>query len=310
MPLPDALAVHDKARARVTLLTLAAARRAWQKLGSGDWDVAWRTVGPQLTALMVASQVAVGRLAEVYVSDLVDEVDIPPRVVGRMSPIGLAGTASDGRPLDSMFFQAVTGARMAGAAGSLTTPQALGFGQKLLDRMVTTQIADASRDAISVASITRPAVQGMIRVANPPCCDRCAILAGQWYRWSQGFDRHPGDDCTMIPGTRADSARMYGDDPRINTGRLLADGQVTGLSEADAKAIADGADPYQVINAKRGMTIAGDLKTTTEGTTRRGWYGRAAGKGRTRLRPQAIYDLATDRDDALRMLRQFAYITN
>lgn len=307
MPLPDALIVHDRARAKVALATLLGARRAWDLLGSGDWDVAWRAIGPQLVALLTASQIAVGRLAETYVDSLVDEVGIPAQTVGALFPAGLAGTASDGRPLDTLVYESVIGARIAGKAGGLDTATALDFGRRMLDRIVTTQVSDASRDAVSVASVTRPAIEGMVRVANPPCCSRCAVLAGNWYRWSQGFDRHPGDDCTMIPGTRADSERMYRDDPRANTDRLLSDSQVHDLSKADAKAIADGADPNQVINARRGMTIAGGLKATTEGTTRRGQFGRSQ-RDRIRLRPQAIYDLATDRDDAIRMLRQYRYI--
>jgi hypothetical protein len=111
---------------------------------------------------------------------------------------------------------------------------------------------------------------------------------------------------------------------------LFAGGHVKGLSEGDQRAIADGADPGQVVNARRGR----QGMTTTEGTTKRGLYGgyvrnpdgslsrrdasefRRTGDGRRRyqrttqrrLTPDAIYDLAADREHALDLLRQYGYI--
>jgi hypothetical protein len=47
-------------------------------------------------------------------------------------------------------------------------------------------------------------------------------------------------------------------------------------------------------------------RTTTEATTRSGRLpGQAQGP---RLMPESIYDLASDRDDAVRLLRRFGYV--
>ena len=269
-------------------------------LGSGDWDVAWRRVGPRLTALMVASQVALGRESVQYVAESVEELSLTAPPVATVSSRGLAGTASDGRPLASLLGAILPGTRML-ATKEMTATEALRVGQDILDRIVTTQLADAKRDAESVATVVRPAIVGFRRVATPPCCPRCAILDGRWYRWNAGFERHPGCDCGQVPSN--DSEGRGGD-----SGRSLFDaGQVHGLSQADAQAIADGADPAQVINARRGMTTAGGLKATTAGTTRHGSFGRRS-PGAVRLRPEAIYELAGDREDALAMLKRFGYI--
>jgi hypothetical protein len=325
--LPDAVLGHDREVRRITVSTLAQMRSLWRRLGDGDWDVAWRTLGPQLMAVMVASQVAVGRQADAYVGATVAALGLPDAQRGHVSPTGLAGVASDGRPLASLLYESIIAARAAGAAGSLDTPQALTVGRAHLDRIVLTQVADASRVAESVATVTRTRVTGWVRMVTPPCCPQCAILAGRFYRWSSGFERHPNCDCRHIPASE-DVAGDLRTDPK----QLFDRGQVRGLSKSDATAIADGADPGQVINAHRGMSTAQvygrNLKITTEGITSRGLAGNRLGNlgnstrnGRTgktvrnresktpRLRPESIYKIAgNDRDEALRLLKRFGYI--
>jgi hypothetical protein len=133
-------------------------------------------------------------------------------------------------------------------------------------------------------------------------------------------------DCRHIPATE-DIAGDLRTDPLA----AIRSGQVRGLSKADTKAILeDGADVGQVINAHRGMRTAQvygrSLKITSEGTTVRGVAGKAlaeqsgiaskaAGdryrRAKTpRLMPESIYDIAgSDRDEALRLLKRFGYIT-
>lgn len=89
------------------------------------------------------------------------------------------------------------------AAGSLNAPSFVSSGGGLvemieatandaaLDRMVSTLVSDAGRSGMGVATAIRPGVTGHIRYVNSPSCARCAILAGRFYRWSSGFQRHP-----------------------------------------------------------------------------------------------------------------------
>lgn len=306
MPLPDAAVAHDRAMRRITAAVLLQARRVWAQLDAGDWDVAWRTLGPRLVLLMVAAQVAAGREADGYVTAVVTELGLPPGSAGQVSPRGLSGVASDGRPLASLLYEPVIAARAAGSAQGLSTQDALTFGRKSLDRIITTQVADAGNAAASVATVARPGVTGWVRMVNAPCCQRCAVLAGRFYRWNSGFNRHPQDDCRSIPSTE-DVAGDLTTDPR----KLIEAGQVRDLSAADRKAIVDdGADPAQVINAHRGMSTAqGGLKVTREGVTRHGLAGQRAGAGVMRLRPETIYKLAgDDRQEAIRLLKRFGYL--
>lgn len=111
----------------------------------------------------------------------------------------------------------------------------------------------------------------------------------------QAFSGIPAvSDCRHVPAAE-DAPSDIGTDPDA----LFRSGQVHGLRESEVKAIADGADPAQVVNARRGSKGM----TTTESTTRRG----RANRGR--LTPDGIYTQAgDDRDRALALLREHGYI--
>jgi hypothetical protein len=94
---------------------------------------------------------------------------------------------------------------------------------------------------------------------------------------------------------------------------LFEKGQIRGLSQADTRAITDGADISQVVNAAQGMATADvfnqrGLKVTTAGTTKRSAWRKANPNRPYRLRPEAIYANAKDREDAIRLLKLYGYI--
>lgn len=155
------------------------------------------------------------------------------------------------------------------------------------DRLVASLVQEAGNAAEQVASAVRPEV-GWTRVLTPPSCSRCVALAGRVYRWSDGFLRHPQDDCVTMPVRDGDTT--YAADPIA----MLKAGQVTGLSKADQQAILDGADFGQVVNVRRraaGLTEAGT----------------ALARG-GRPTPAGIYRLAADRAQALDLLARYGYI--
>lgn len=154
------------------------------------------------------------------------------------------------------------------------------------DQLVDSIVQDAARAAESVAVAVRPDIYH-VRFLSPPSCSRCAVLAGRVYRWSTGFERHPGCDCSMIPTTVASPFVQDVD-------QLVREGQVAGLSKADRKALADGADLNQIVNVRR--TKAGLLEA-----------GHALSRG-GRPTPAGIYRLASDRAEAVELLRRFGYV--
>src|SRR5690349_13237405 len=53
------------------------------------------------------------------------------------------------------------------------------------DRLVESLVQDSARAAETVAVAVRPNIRH-VRFVSPPCCARCAILAGREYRFSDG----------------------------------------------------------------------------------------------------------------------------
>lgn len=155
------------------------------------------------------------------------------------------------------------------------------------DRLVASLVQDAGRAAQSVSVATRPGV-AHVRHLTLPSCSRCAVLAGRTYRYSDGFQRHPGCDCVMIPVTGRSRDMTY--DPA----ELVRDGKVTGLSKADRQALKDGADFNQIVNVRRTKT---SLRQSGESLQRRG-----------RLTPAGIYAKAGSRDEALSLFQEHGYI--
>lgn len=141
------------------------------------------------------------------------------------------------------------------------------------ERLVASLVQDAARAAQSVTTATRPRI-GHVRHLDPPSCSRCAVLAGRVYRWSEGFERHPGCDCVMIPTTLSNPDLVH--DPV----ELARKGQVTGLSKADRRAILEhGADFGQVVNVRQrsaGLHESGRILARAGRMTPEGIY-RAAG---------------------------------
>lgn len=160
-------------------------------------------------------------------------------------------------------------------------------GDSGFERLVESIVQDAGRAAESVASAVRPDIWH-VRYLSPPSCSRCAVLAGRVYRYSEGFQRHPNCDCVMIPTTVA--APNLIQDPAD----LMERGLITDLSKADMQAVRDGADFNQVVNIRG--TRAGLRES-----------GRVLARA-NRLTPEGIYRLASDRTEAVALLKRHGYV--
>ena len=188
-----------------------------------------------------------------------------------------------------------------------------------LETLVASEVADAGRSASQTEMVARPDWQNYVRMLTPPSCDRCAILAGRIYRDLEAFRRHPGCDCVMVPVQDWQDAHDKGLASSFSD--AFDRGDVRGLSEADAKAIRDGADPNRIVNAKRGTGVPGitnayrttlfghRVKATHDATTKRSAWRKANPTRLVRLRPESIYEIAEDHQDAIRLLRLYGYIT-
>ncbi|MFE6645670.1 hypothetical protein ACFVJS_03845 [Nocardioides sp. NPDC057772] len=201
---------------------------------------------------------------------------------------------------------------------------ALDEAETFLEHVASTILADTARAAEKAALATRNEAEGWVRMLNLPSCPRCIVQAGQFFRWNDGFERHPLCDCKHIPASEAIAGDLTLDaDAYFHS--LSREDQDLIFGRADAEAIRLGADISQVVNAHRGMQVAQvfdkDVAITLEGTTRRGLANQAlttrrrntggtreAGAAPIRLMPETILAQARDRDDATRLLALHGYI--
>lgn len=333
---------HYAAMQELEALAVLLLRRMWNRVDPARLIETWSAQVTNALEAFTAIQLLAAEEGAAYTSATLAAQGIRAAPEAEMVPSALVGWASDGRPLESLL-QAPAGVALEQLDRGLPQERALEAGRVSVERIARTQIADTGRVAAGIDVATRNGV-GWVRMVNPPVCSRCLILAGRIYRWSDGFQRHPNCDCVHV-ATSVAAARREGlvDDPNAYFKSLSREQQDALLGKAGAQAVRDGADMNQVVNARRGMRAASvfgqDTLITLEGTTRRGISGqrliaegaRLSGetaetvqrRSRTgvvtrevtrqrvqipRLMPESIYQYATSRADAVRLLRRFGYI--
>ena len=265
---------------RVSLLGLTAMRRA---RGSSSPE--------RLAALLSVFQFTAIRNVMDHTAGMLEEQGIRDAPVASLAAGALVGIASDGRDLGSLL-----------TLPDLTASQ--------FDRIVATQLQDVARQAASIERAVRPQVTHYVRALNLPSCGRCVVLAGKPERSDVAFRRHPRCDCLAVPSNAANAGRLA-TDPVEAFDAMTAAERAKAFTRAGAEAISLGADIGRVVNARSGMGTAQvfgrDVKTT--GALRRR-YGRGPRGDEVRLMPESIAQIATDRDDYLRLLRLYGYITD
>lgn len=318
--LPRSAEVYGRDQRAEIGAAVSSLRRTWARMGD-DFDVSWAQLGPRLLLTLDRAQGRVSQGAQGYIpavlSDTGQRVGYPAY---HFDPDALVGVTGDGRPTGTLAYRAVVHAKAAVSKGA-SVSQALELGGRFLTSAAGTLLSDTARTVEKVDAHAR-GVTTFVRMLEPPSCGRCVILAGQVSHSSEAFDRHERCDCRNIPV----SENIAGDfltDPRAHLDGLSDDELARSLgSSANAQAYRDGADVNQLVNAYRAggdvrpaQVYGRSVKYTTEGTTRRGAYGRAArAAGRSpakspRLMPESIYSIATDRADSIRLLRLYGWIT-
>lgn len=307
--IPPAISHHYALVREQEARALATVTRYWHRLGPNWIGQAWAERIPTVTAAVTAAQRTAAASALVSGALALGQQDQWADPDGIVDPDAFAGLAADGRSLDTLLRGPAITTRTLIADG-MEPAEALAAGGRQLSMMVLTEIADAGRGAAGVQIAARPRV-GYVRMLNPPSCSRCVVLAGRFYRWNQGFLRHPRCDCKHVPTMVTDQAEAFAegliDDPYEAFERMSEAEQNRVFTNAGAQAIRDGADMYQVVNARRGMKYRGAF--TTEGTSKYGWAGQLLRKGQKRMTPETIYRLNPNREQAVEALRAQGYIT-
>jgi hypothetical protein len=307
-----------------------AAVSIWRTIDGKALDASFTALLPQLLAVVARAQLLAATAGTSFLGRMLSLQDATASG-SKLDPAAFAGLTGDGRPMGSLLYTPVA-----------LSKQRIGQGLRIADviaqeelhmaLLVRTQVQDAGRMALQSAMAAEPRVCGYVRKVNLPACARCIILSGRFYRYSDGFLRHPNCDCGMIP-VAVGSDMVHAEDPATLIARMQADHPATlkrSLTDGDLKALDHGADLNQVVNAHRGMaTAAGPGRTvqaTTEGTTKRGFAGKRLiaeagakrGSGRysaartPRLTPAQVFEEASlnswDRTEIVRQLTRFGYV--
>lgn len=322
MTVPAPAAEHYRRMLRFQRSARAAVDAVWSGLDARYLSESWSDVEPTLTAAVTRLQEKAATAGASYGGATLAAQGVYEAPAGWVDAAGIAGWSARGFPVEKALYSAVPHTKRL-IAGGMDMRAAVRQGREVARMSAATQVADAGRTAASVDTFTRPRVI-YVRMLNPPSCGRCAVLAGRTYVNNEGFRRHPRCDCIHVPTTRGAAAAQEGlvTDPYEYFQSLSEAEQDKHFGTAGAQAIRDGADLFQVVNARRGMSYAGESKDgtrrgqrvsspfTREGTSRRALWGGTmrSGPGHKRLSVDEIYRRKLDREETLGLLEQNGYL--
>lgn len=319
----------------------ATTNRLWRSFNPDNLDAGWDQLSGTIALAVYNGQLASATMSVPYVEAVLAAQGYqgPP---SSTAPELYAGVAPDGAALTPLLYGAVTSVKQAVGTGARTA-SAFEVGAAYLAAVVKTVIVEMGRNADMVHSLGR-GVKRYTRAVSPNACSRCAILAGIASA-SVAFPRHPNCQCVAVPTVDPKKIGMKQfTDPWSYFESLSKAEQDRIFTIAGAQAIRDGADIFQIVNARRGasgISFSGAIGrgtvpnsgrrlipvqigvkadgspllvyVTNEGTTRRGEFTRRQDPSRRtrtlRLMPEQIYRMAgNDPDRAIELLRRYGYI--
>lgn len=232
-----------------------------------NFDESWTAIRPAMLNLVYNGRLAAATTSATYTPQVLAETGQVAPAVGAVIPAAFVQATPDGRDVGSLLDTAVIRSKMAVQNGA-TTSEALQTGSKWMTGTLLTMLADTSRQVVSADIAQRSAIGGYVRMLNTPSCSRCVILAGKWFKWNEGFLRHPRCDCRHVPMASEAFAQAndYQVDPYAYFNSLSVKEQERLFGKNEATAIREyGADIYRTMNVKtRGLgTAKGNLKYGT-----------------------------------------------
>ena len=272
-------------------MTAASSSKLWRRLGD-EFSSQWVGVRSELSAVVERGRVASVRAALPYTAAVLAETRQDAPGVGGLVAARFVVTAPDGRSMTTLLDQSLISVKTA-VKGGASVREALATGGTHLTRDVLTVLADTRRQVYHADIIQRPKLGGYARMLNAPSCSRCVLLAGKWFAWNKGFQRHPRCDCIHIPASEQ-VANDFRTDPADYFNRLSVAEQDRVFTKSGARAIRDGADIGRVENIR--MRGLGTAKAARQ-------YGTPS-----RLTVDDIYRVAGTRTNAIRLLTLEGYI--
>jgi hypothetical protein len=287
---PQASKDQYQKQAAIAATTAASVAKLWRRLGP-DFTFEWSDVSPRVLGVVQAGRQASVRVALPYTDSVLSETGVTAPAVGSLVAARFVRDAPDGRDMLTLLDEALVVSKSAIKDGA-TVRDALHSGGSWLTGTTLTVLADTRRQVFQADIIQRRGI-GYARMLNPPSCSRCAVLAGKWYGWNQGFQRHPRCDCIHIPSPESMSDHFV-TSPDEYFHSLSREQQDRLFTKSGARAIRDGADVARVVNVnQRGLgTAKGRIRFGTP----------------SRMTVDDIYRTAGTRANAIRMLQTEGYV--
>lgn len=307
--IPPALRTHGELTDRSEDRVAEVAVRAWGEVDPARISESWERVSPVVVSEIAREQTRVADSAvrtSREVSVETGQYRIPDDF---HNPRELVGYGSQGVPLEDAVYSPAIGVKTRIAAGA-PTAEAMLYGASTVASLASTIVADTGRESMQLDMIARKQA-GYVRVVEAGACSRCIVIAGRFFRWNDGFKRHPSCRCEHMPARSKEWAEDEGwfADPYAAFNEMSEAEQRRVFGEFSAKAIRDGADISQVVNAtsaRSGMYAGGRM--TREGTSRFGNFRRTS-QYRQRLTPYGIYgDGSRSREQVIQALKDNGYI--
>lgn len=278
---------------------MAAVAPVWGAIDpGGDWAAQWSRLVLDASIITASAQLGAAIDGAASVPASLVQSGFPEEQLASVNPAGFAGwmQADNGAMVD--LPTAMLAAPIVRARTVVGEPeQKLSSGLAVLMALAQVAVADASRHAATAqGAATRNTVN--VFYDPPPMCQRCAVLVGRRYKWGTQFARHPRcDGQTQIMSERDESLLP-----------MLGLDDVTDLTQAQRKAIEDGADFNQVVNSQTRPTGGRTPRSPLTGDGRT-YAGGGRSRGATRQTPASIYaEAGGDRQRAIDLLRANGYI--
>lgn len=245
MMLPEASSNQYRSQQAITGTTSGAVAKLWRRMGD-EFDASWASIRADVLSVVQAGRAAAVAVAAPYTSQVLAETGQVDAPIGSLNLQAFTDTAPDGRDLGSLYDISVIKAKSAVASG-MGAEAALAAAGRWVTMATLTTLADTRRMVYQADIIRRPTITGYVRMLNPPSCKDCIILAGKWFRWNDGFERHDRCDCTHVPASENVSGDMR-TDPYEMFESMPPGEQERVFGRFEARALREGADIYKVVN--------------------------------------------------------------
>lgn len=205
---------------QIAAATVGSATKLWRRMDqrrffglmSPDFNRGWAEVGPQINEVVRVGRAAAAASAAQYTPALLAETGQVSPAFGSINTVAFLASAPDGRSMSTLLDESVVHAKTAVKNGA-SASKALSMTETWLSGMLLTVMADTRRGVVGADIAQRPAIAGYTRMLNAPSCSRCVILAGRYFKWNQGFQRHPrcipAGVTVSLPGLEAATKRWY-----------------------------------------------------------------------------------------------------